>query len=48
MISILGIVHPYEGISTNHDEVASEAIVIIVLDLLLVATDPTLKPETKN
>ena len=48
MISVLGTVHPLQNIRMNYNEMASEAIVIIVLDLLLVATDPTIEPEKKN
>ena len=46
IIFILGFVHPYEVISRNYTSMFSEFVIIIIMDTLLISSDPTLEPNS--
>ena len=48
MISILGVVQPYKKQRENINELVSESVVIIILDLLYSASDPNIDPPNKD
>ena len=39
VVSLLGTVHPYKEIRVNYTSMASEVVIVIIIDLLLFSTD---------
>ena len=46
--AILGIIRPYRERGRNNEEIASESVVLIQMDLLFLASNPELEPEMRD
>ena len=45
IMALLGNVHPFKVVRRNYTELASEFVIIIVMDLLLFSSDPAIEPD---
>ena len=42
--SVLGRVHPYKIVKNNYKEIINESVIILIMDLFLFYSDPTISP----
>lgn len=48
VIAILGSAHPYQRVSSNYHHIASESVIIVVMDLLLFSSDPAVTVDDRK
>ena len=48
VIALLGQAHPLKAIASNYTNIRSEAIILLIVDLLLFSSDPSLEPNNRQ
>ena len=48
IVAVLGMAHPFRIVRDNYKMIASESVVIFILDMLLFASDPNTDPEGRS
>ena len=48
LCAVIGMVHPFKILSQNYFRLASEAVILTVMDLFLIVSDPSLSGEAKS
>ena len=43
---VLGSSHPYEVIRRNYTSILSEFVIVIIMDTLMISSDPAMDPES--
>ena len=46
-MTLLGYVHPFEVVRRNYTEIASESVILIVVDLLMCSSDPAVDLDSR-
>ena len=45
--AVLGSAHPYKIVKKNYIEIGNEMVIILIMDLLLFSSDPSVTPENR-
>ena len=45
--AVLGSAHPFKIVRKNYKEIVNESVIIIIMDLLLFSSDPSVDPENR-
>ena len=46
--AVLGSAHPYKIIRNNYKEIGNESVIILIIDLLLFSSDPSVRPAERS
>lgn len=47
IMTILGYSHPFKELKRNYNELASETVILIVMDLLMFSSDPSVSVDSR-
>ena len=47
VVAIVGMSHPFVNLKRNYYRIASEFVIMAIIDLLLFSTDPLIEPDDK-
>ena len=47
VIAVVGMHHPFKNLKENYTQIASEAVILVITDLLLFSSDRRIEPDDK-